>query len=195
MRVNATGFHYDYTNLQVQNFITPGVTDISNAATASINGVELESVAKPMSGLTLTANLSWLDARYKSFPKASGPGGITVNASGNRLNASPQESGNVAAQYDWQVGKGGVMSLRAEGSYQTREYFEASNSIAQSQAAFGLFNSSLAYSLPDGKTQVSLWGRNLLNQQYVTATAAISPVVSGRPGDPRTFGIRFDRSL
>jgi iron complex outermembrane receptor protein len=191
LRLNLTAFHYDYKDLQVQNFITPGVTDISNAATAKIDGVELETVARPTHALTLMGNLSWLDARYDKFPGASGTGGVVIDASGNRLNASPEFQGSLSAQYDWSLPKGAGLSLRAEGSWQAREYFVASNDPAQSQKAYGLLNGSLAYDFPDGRTQISLWGKNLLDEEYVTATATISPVVSGRPGDPRTVGVRL----
>lgn len=166
-------------------------TDISNAATAKVDGIELETVARPTRALTLTGNLSWLYARYDKFPGASGTGGVVIDASGNRLNASPKLQGSLTAQYDWNLTNGGGLSLRGEGSWQAREYFVASNDPAQSQKAYGLLNVSLAYDLPDGRTQISLWGKNLLDKEYVTATATISPVVSGRPGDPRTFGVRL----
>jgi iron complex outermembrane receptor protein len=195
LRLNGTVFHYDYTDLQVQNFITPGVTDISNAATAKVDGVELEAAAKPTQNLSLTANLAYLDARYDYFPRASGAGGVTIDASGNRLSASPEWSGNLVAQYDWPLATGAVISLRGEAFYQSRSYFVASNDPLQSQGAYSLFNGSLTYSFPDNRTQIALWGRNLGDEQYVTGTATISPVVSGRPGEPRTFGVRIDRKL
>ncbi|MDB5457448.1 MAG: TonB-dependent receptor [Caulobacter sp.] len=191
LRLNLTAFHYDYKDLQVQNFITPGVTDISNAATAKVDGLEFEAVARPTRALTLNGNLALLDAKYDKYPGASGTGGVVIDASGNRLNAAPKLSGNLSAQYDWTLANSGVISLRGEGFWQAREYFVASNDPAQSQKGYGLVNASLAYDLPDGRTQVSLWGKNLLDEEYVTATATISPVVSGRPGEPRTIGVRL----
>ncbi|HEX2443674.1 MAG TPA: TonB-dependent receptor, partial [Vicinamibacterales bacterium] len=41
-RINLAVFHTDYTDLQVQTPIGPGVIDISNAAEATIRGIELE---------------------------------------------------------------------------------------------------------------------------------------------------------
>lgn len=190
LRLNLSVFHYDYKNLQVQAFITPGVTDISNAATAKIDGVELETVLLPIDHLRLQGNFSYLNARYDKYPGASGTGGVTVDASGNQLNAAPKYSGNAIAQYDVPLAHGANVSLRGEVFYQSRAYFIATNDPAQSQAPYALLNASLTYTTPNGKWDIGLYGKNLANRQYVTATATISPVVSGRPGDPRTFGVR-----
>jgi iron complex outermembrane receptor protein len=191
MRLNFTGFHYDYSNMQVSNFITPGVTDISNAATSTVNGFEFESQAKPSRDLTLGLNVSWLDATYDKYANASGQGGAVIDASGNHLNNSPEWSGNVFSEYDWRMSHGDYVSLRGEYFYQEREYFTAANLLAQSQGAYGLLNGYLGYNFPDGHTTISLYGKNILDKQYVTVTATISPVVSGHPGDPRTFGVQL----
>ena len=190
LRLNLSAFHYDYRDLQVLAFISVGVTDISNAATAKIDGIELEATALPIPNLRIQGNISYLNARYDHYPAASGPGGIVVNASGKRLNAAPEFSGNVVAQYDIPLPRGDSFSLRGEYFHQTRQFFTALNDPVQSQAAYGLVNASLTYSFPGERFQVSVFGRNLTDAQYVTATATISPVVSGRPGDPRTYGIR-----
>ncbi|MDB5364823.1 MAG: TonB-dependent receptor [Rhodospirillales bacterium] len=191
LRANLTAFHYDYSNLQVQAFIRPGVTDITNAADATINGVELELRTRPLQNLELGANLASLDATYGKYPGASGPGGVVIDATGKRLNASPQYSANLSAQYDVPLSSGALVSLRGEYFWQDKQFFVASNDPAQSQGAYGLFNASVAYETEDGHWRVALWGKNLFDRQYITATATISPVVSGRPGDPRTFGARL----
>jgi iron complex outermembrane receptor protein len=190
LRLNLTAFHYDYEDLQVLAFITPGVTDISNAATATIDGLELEATVLPVENLRFQLNASYLDARYESYKGASGPGGIVVDASGNRMNAAPEFSGNVLGQYDIPLGQGRALSLRGEYFFQSRSYFVATNDPAQSQPDYGLWNASLTYEIMDGQVAFSLYGKNLADEDYVTATATISPVVSGRPGDPRTFGVR-----
>lgn len=190
LRLNLTAFHYDYKDLQVQAFLSLGVTDISNAATAKIDGVELETTVLPVPNLRIQGALNYLNARYSSYPGASAPGGRVIDASGNRLNAAPRFSGNVVAQYDVPLADGANISLRGEYFRQSREYYVASNDPAQSQKAYGLINASVAYRFSGMPLELSVFGRNLADRQFVTATATIAPVVSGRPGDPRTYGIR-----
>ena len=43
--VNTAVFYNDYKDLQVQTFLRPGVVYISNAASATITGLELEATA------------------------------------------------------------------------------------------------------------------------------------------------------
>src|SRR6185436_6865780 len=62
-RINVTAFHMDYTNLQVQAPIGVGVFDISNAAAATIRGLEVEPSGRIGRGLDAGGHLAWLDAR------------------------------------------------------------------------------------------------------------------------------------
>ena len=55
------GFYTDYANLQVQTTISPGVVDISNAAAATIRGIEVEPVMELHRSLLIGGHVSWLD--------------------------------------------------------------------------------------------------------------------------------------
>ena len=74
VRANTAVFYNDYQDLQVQSFLRPGVIDISNAASATIKGVEVEVVAAAGRGIQLAGNVSWLDATYDRY-LAMVPGG------------------------------------------------------------------------------------------------------------------------
>jgi iron complex outermembrane receptor protein len=83
--LNGAAFYTDYTDLQVQTPIRPGVVDITNAATATIRGVEVEGQAQPAPGWRMGGHVAWLDARYDRYT-AVGPGGSPVDVAGRRLN-------------------------------------------------------------------------------------------------------------
>jgi iron complex outermembrane receptor protein len=193
LRVNLTGFYYDYTDLQVQILLAPGSLSIKNAANAKNKGVELEIAATPVKGLELTANLAWLDAKYTSFPDAPAPRGAgTVDASGNYLIQAPPYTGNLAAQYTVPVWSGDSMFLRAEYSYIGKQFFEPTNSVTQMQAGYGLVNLSAGYATSDKKWEVTAWGHNMGDKEYVLATVA-GPPYAGVVGAPRTFGVTLRR--
>jgi len=67
LRLNLEAFHYDYRNIQVDQ-ILQGVTHITNAAKATIKGVDLDVTTMPFDTLTLTASFEGLQGRYDSFP-------------------------------------------------------------------------------------------------------------------------------
>lgn len=189
LRVNAAVFHYDYDDLQIQSFVTPGVIDIANAADARVNGAELEAQVRPASWLRLGGNLAYLDARYRTFANAIRPGNIAFDASGNRLNLSPEFSYALVSHAEAPLG-GGAVFARGEYSYRSKQFFTPSNSSLDVQAGYGLINASIGYTAPGGRVQLILLTRNLADAEYVTSTAGFPPGTVGRVGEPRTYALR-----
>jgi iron complex outermembrane receptor protein len=70
LRVNVEGFYYDYNNIQVTQILS-AVSHITNAARATIKGVDLDISAVPVERLTLTASLEAMEGRYESFPNGT----------------------------------------------------------------------------------------------------------------------------
>jgi iron complex outermembrane receptor protein len=190
LRLNATYFHYDYKDLQVQSFLSPGVIDITNAADAKVDGVEFEGQLRPASWAQLGGNLAYLDARYANYTSALAPGNIPFNASGNRLNLSPKWSYTLWGQLDAKFA-GGELFARGEYSHRTRQFFTAQNAGLDTQAPYGLINASIGYSLPGDHLQIIAFGRNLSDEAYVTSTASFASGIVGRVGEPRTYGLRL----
>ncbi|MBY8825581.1 TonB-dependent receptor [Sphingomonas colocasiae] len=188
LRVRIAGFYYDYSDLQVQAFSRPGFVDITNAATARVKGLEIETLWRPAPALSIGANLSVLDAKYRSYfaPVA----GVLVDYSGNRLNSAPRYSVNLSAQYDIPTGVG-PLSPRIEYARFGQQYFTAANTALLGQDGYDVFNASLTFAPEGSRWRASLWAKNIGDAQYVTTTATFTAVASGRPGEPRTFGARL----
>jgi iron complex outermembrane receptor protein len=189
LRLNGSIFHYDYKNLQVQSFLTPGVIDITNAADAKVDGVELEALVRPSTWLQLGGNLAYLDARYENYTSALAPGNVRFDASGNRLNLSPKWSYTAFGQVDAPVGDGSAFA-RVEYSRRSRQFFTAQNAGLDQQEPYGLLNGSIGYTFPGDKVQLLVFGRNLTDREYVTSTASFAAGIVGRVGEPRTYGVR-----
>jgi iron complex outermembrane receptor protein len=204
LRLNATVFSYDYTDLQVLQLISSGVTSIGNAATAKVQGVELELIAKPTSAVKLTANLSTLDATYKSYPGAVVPSALvpfvtgvvcvgsvcTADASGHRMNAAPKLSGMAAIDYTTTGFGGRTVNAHLDYTWRDRTFFDPSNVDVMSQKAYGLVNAQIGIAL-SSNWGLQLWGKNLGDAKYFLVTAGSGTVPNGQPGDPRTVGMKL----
>ena len=70
LRVNTEGFYYKYKNIQVDEVLS-GVTHITNAAAATIKGVDLDVSVLPTQRLSITAALEGLWGTYDSFPNGT----------------------------------------------------------------------------------------------------------------------------
>jgi iron complex outermembrane receptor protein len=82
-RVAAAGFFMDYTNLQVQTPIQPGIYDIRNAAAAIIRWNEIEHTTRLGRGLQSGGHFTWLDATNDRYI-AVADGGATGDDAGRR---------------------------------------------------------------------------------------------------------------
>jgi iron complex outermembrane recepter protein len=208
LRLNLSAFKYNYTNLQVQALLQPGLTTITNAATADVKGVEFELTAKPIPSLTLAASGSWLDARYVSFPRASVPAPAkpfvigsplynatlgTYDAADNYLNNAPRRSLALSAEYNHLLPSSAATFIRGESYWQDKVFFDPTNTGIYRQGPYSLYNASLGYVSANAQWRAEMFGKNLLNKQYLTVISAVA-TAGGAPGPPRTYGIRLTRN-
>lgn len=190
---DADAFYYDYSNLQVNKYDSVNIVSIENAARATIKGFEVKSEIMPVSALTLSANLSVLDATYDKFQTVNpdNPGLGPVSLKGNMLVRAPKFSANVGAQYEIPLEAMGSLTLRANYFYRSRIYFTPFNDPKVSQGGFGLWNMSVEFDNSDGRWSISAFVKNLTNQLYYQEESRSASIVGtiGWPGTPRTFGI------
>ena len=206
LRFNASAFYYDYKNLQVIQLITATEVSIGNAATATDKGLEFEAAAKPIPGLTLSANVSLLDATYDTFSNASVPNALvpfvtgnsrynatanSFNASGNNLDSAPKSSFSLEGEYDWQLGPGRPF-IDAEYFHQERSYFDPSNNPILSQPGYHLVNASVGYDF-DPTLRLAVIGKNLTYSHYLISATANGVVPSGLVGAPRQVIVQLTK--
>jgi iron complex outermembrane recepter protein len=189
--LNGAAYFTDYTDLQVQTPIRPGVVDIANAATATIRGVELESQAHLGAGWTVGGHLAWLDARYDRYTAVS-PVGAPVDVAGRRLSNAPEWSGRTWLEYASSVGRAGVLSLFVDLVRQSTVYFTPMNDSIQRQEPYSLVNANITIR-PRQHWSVGFNARNLTETGYISGTSSVPPpAIGGRPGEPRQLGVQLN---
>ena len=209
LRINLAAFKYDYSDLQVQAQIAPGLTSITNAASATVKGAEIEVTAKPNSHLVLTASYAYLDARYNAFPNAAVAAQVrpyvtgspnynavsnTYDASGNRLNAAPKAAIFASAQYDFDL-RGGNAFLRGEFSHRSRAYYDTTNVALFSQGAFDLINLGIGYTDKKHRWSAQLFAKNVADKQYLITVVGNAARAAGLPGAPRTVNLQLTKNF
>lgn len=217
LRFNLTGFHYDYKDIQL--FAITGATAfLVNAAAGRINGVDVETVFQPklsFGDLTITANASFLDAKYESFPNAQffyprpaaacGPatspnpssttgaptGGnlqCTGDASGHDMIKAPKFTLSTSVNYVVPVGEN-KLALNATWSHNSGYFFDPDSRLAQK--AFELINAQVGFTFAERFT-LRAYMRNILDTRWIPAVQTSTLTDSFIPGDPRTYGVAFD---
>jgi iron complex outermembrane recepter protein len=189
-RFNGAVYFTDYTDLQVQTPLRPGVIDIRNAASATIRGIELEAEIQAAPRWRLGGHAAWIDARYDRYV-AVGPGGTSVDAGGRRLFNAPEYSGRTWLEYQSQLGAAGALSLWLEALMQSTVYFTALNDPVERQGAYSLVNANVTIR-PSRHWSIGVFARNLTDTDYLTGTSSVPPpAIAGRPGERRRFGVQF----
>ena len=191
LTTNLALFYYDYTDLQVSKVVATG-TQITNAASATVKGLEAEIFGTPITNLRLSADLSLLDSKYKDFQTidpARAELGV-LDLSGNRLTQAPRYTVNVSAEYVIPL-PSGALRLRSEGMWVDRVYFSPFQQSATSAPAHAKFNVFATYELTGGWS-AQLFMRNVTNK-LVVASSQISSSLWGFPilgayEAPRTYG-------
>jgi iron complex outermembrane receptor protein len=177
---NATAFYYVFTDLQVQNFNAVTVQfATSNAGELTTKGIDFESRWNtPVEGLSLAANLSYLDAEYTdTFIQ---PLGIsTVDLNGRRASQSPEWTGNFQADWKIPLSDSLEISLSGNAAYNSGYITDEATLNDYVQPSFWLIDSNLSIGHPDGKWRLSLIAANLTDEIFVITSG-------GRPFLPAT---------
>ncbi len=194
LRLNTAVFHTDYEGLQVSIF-NPGDLSgfsIRNAAEATIYGLELELTATPTDAFNVSAGIGYQKAEFDEFPDAGGPG---VDFSGNRLADAPDVTGNLGAQYTWEVAAGARIYARGDFVYIGDYFTRNSNDALSFVDSYNTLNARVGFESSEGNWVVELWGRNLGDDLYTVGKDRPLGGLFGQDaaiyGEPRTYGVRL----
>lgn len=185
LRLNATVFFTDYSNLIAQEEIVVG-TYVSFNADAEVKGLEVEGAWRITDGLSFNYALGYLDAKYTSI-------GTTQNLRpGTPFANAPEFAYSTGLQQVWRLDAGGSVALRGDWSWQdeTNSILERLNTVELD--SYGMLNSRLTYTSADGTWDASLSGTNLTDLYYWTTGFQVTGATQVTLGRPREFALNFN---
>jgi len=193
--LDLAGYYLDWEDIQlfliVNNFGING-----NGGTAASKGFEIAASAFPTSGLTLSVNAAYTDAKLTQDTSASVGG-----KDGDPLPYVPDWSFGLNADYEWTVKSrtrtyvGGSLGYTGERpvAFNNRG---ADGSIRRADSYVSLNLRAGAY---HGRWSVELYGKNLTNDLGVTSIGTAGPLPNGALGlsltRPRTIGLSVGTRL
>ncbi|WP_417622568.1 TonB-dependent receptor [Parasphingorhabdus sp.] len=101
--LNLAGFHEKFSNFQVLEFTGAQFTTF-NVPIAKSTGVELETVIRPSSNLTINGGLTYTDARYPDNCAGTQTSANVLSLCGHSLTNAPKWVGIMGATYDRDLG-------------------------------------------------------------------------------------------
>ena len=179
--LNTAMFYTKANDLQVmrRDPIT-GLPDFRNAAKATIQGLEIEFLARPLQGLDIMASFGLLDTEFDDNKN------IEENAdyTGNNVPLSPAYTASLAAHYRSPWG----ISVRGEAAWTGDTYYDEANT--HEQEAYCIANGKIGYEKEH--FDIYFFVNNIFDKEYWTFLygAMMAPTEEmGTIGAPRTLGV------
>ncbi len=209
LRVNAAVFYSDYEDFQarvsevanpddpIPNFGFP----VINAGKLEIFGAELETIWLPTDNLVVSAQIGYLDAAYKEFNAAvAGPGGIVipVDRSGDEPAFAPEWTTRFAANYTFELGASGALTLGADAAYRSKMWLSVDNRDVLTQSGYWLSNAFVSWLSEDARWRVTGGVKNLTDKTYKVDAqefSSVGNIQTAYYGDPRTWAVSVGYSF
>ncbi len=212
LQFNGTFYFVQYDDFQTQTFDGSSVR-VTNAGSMESYGSELELIFVPAMNVTVSSALGYNKAEYKEFDNAQctveqsvfqffitdgaqggSPGTLSVctqDLAGEAIDNAPEWTVSSFVQYDMSINSDVLAIARLEHSYIDEFYLDQDLDENLKNDAVNLINLRLTFTNADNTWEAALWGRNLLDEEYLAFGIDV-PVLGGYAGvtsPDATFGI------
>ncbi len=189
LQLTAAAFHYDYKNLQLSTVFDFGggpAQTTTNAAEATVNGVELEANFAPTSRHRFDVAAAYLDTKYDGyFPRGVGAAPDYADRS---LDRSPDFTLTGGYTYSYPLSNGGQLSANIRERWSDDYVVTVFATPRQyNQPSYNRTDVSVTYMAPDDRWYLQAFGNNLEDEILITAVDTNGNVT---PSEPRTYGAR-----
>jgi iron complex outermembrane receptor protein len=210
LRANLAVFSSRYEDFQARVsglVIDPGTglpspeLTVINAGALKLSGAELELNATPIKNLLLDAQFGLLNAEYDGFKdvRFTTTGGVRDFQDPA---FSPKWTARYGAQYQFDLGGGGFLTLGGQTRYRSEQALAVDNTFTNSrtkiaglyQPNYWLFDARIVWEDASRKYSAGIYGQNLSDEVYKTDGQEFSSVGSIRTvyyGAPQTVSLKL----
>jgi iron complex outermembrane receptor protein len=194
MRLNMSAYFNQWNNFQNRgvSLINGNLTStLITAGDAEITGFEADLLWLPTDGLEIALGANLMDAAVVRGIVDPGTG-EEVNR-GNKLQNSPDLTLNGRVAYRWPVAGNLEASIQGDFSWQDDVLFNVDNNPFHAQDSYSLYGARASIGAADGRWELSVWSRNLGDEDYRVEVFDIFDLGSSLfiYGEPRTSGLTF----
>ncbi len=180
---NVAGFYTTIDDEQLPLFKTGTMQSyIANAGKSYRTGIEVESQYRLTEELKLSANVSWINARFEEYEDSA----IGTDYAGNRVFLVPEYTYGIGLDYRHALKNGWSLAGRIDLMGVGARYFDNANDVEADP--YELVN--VRFGVEGEHLSCFLWAKNLLDEEYTVfenTTAGIA-----EDGAPCTFGVSLD---
>lgn len=192
VQINAAAFLNDISDMQFSVFLEGSggaASTVANAGAATVKGFELELAAQLTQGLRVGLNYGYLDTEYDEFIEL----GQDVRDQKD-FPYAPESTASI--DFDWSIVQmdWGRVDLHVDWSYKDDyvPYTNKSQNLTSRIASYDVVNARLALDdiqLGGTVLQLSLWGKNVFDEEYRENTIPFGLWTISYWGEPATYGV------
>jgi len=208
VRVNVAAHYSTIKDFQATTFTGTGF-NLQNAGDIHVKGLELETTWLMSANTELQINASRTLANFDTFkqgtcwvayswhtgiddPGRASPTDPYCARDGDRVGFEPQNSFSVMLNHHFLVASYDA-TISADYQYTGDVYLDDSNDPYKQSGSYEIINARLALHLDEWDSELIVWARNLLDQEYIARSGFDVPVQEGKimayAGAPRSYGI------
>lgn len=199
-RLNMAVFHNTFTDLQVPQFEAGAGGSSSrtvNAGEMTLQGIEIDAVIVPVEGFTIDLSYGYLHHEFDEYIQRNPATDLLEDISDRvTLPHAPENSASLGLQYDFTPFSFGALSARVDVSYKDKVVFHPFQNQYDSTDDRTLVDARLslndiAVGAGKGTLRVSLWGKNLGDEEYRAYGIDWGSLgfAGVNFGEPRTYGM------
>jgi outer membrane receptor protein involved in Fe transport len=192
---DVTAYYYDYSDFQTRAWISDQESGefqliVKDGGKAEAYGFETNLQYAFSQHFQLFANYAYIHARFNDVDE----NGNEQDYAGNRFRLTPDHMGSLRANLKFMISNTMDFYFIPSYVYKSHHYFEDSNESGLEQDAFGLLHLQTGVYLNSINVEVSLFGYNLLDENYLVSagnTGSLFGIPTFVPGNSRTVGVNL----
>ncbi len=193
--INVTGFYQLYKNFQTSTWESDAETgeydlNFNDAGQATAYGAEADVRIALIEEIDFYANYAWLKTQFDS----TDVDGLEQAYADNEFSLAPEHSFTLGLNTRINLTPTIKLFLNPSYSYKSHFFFDDANSPGLEQNAYGLLNINGGLELNEPNIKLTIWGTNVLDEQYVTSagnTGNLFGLPTFVPGAPRMIGTKL----
>jgi outer membrane receptor protein involved in Fe transport len=213
LRINAAAHYTTVDDFQANTFTGTGF-NLQNAGDYKTSGLEVELSWLPTDTMEVNFVYARVNAEYDNFMRGNcwtaftwhtsitDPGQESsepavpnpyCNRSGDRPVGEPEDYAMIKLKQNFTISEDVMSYVMAEFNYTSDIILEGSNDPLAVQDSYSLLNLRFFMNFAKYDMDLIIWGRNVLNEEYIKRTSFNSPLQEGKlnayVSDPATFGM------
>lgn len=189
--LNVSAFFYDYKDLQtnVDDPSSPLVPITRNIGGSRTYGVEADVTLRPTPTFLIRLGGSYLDSRFRNTDAVITTYAGPISLDGKRPVNNPKWSGQGMVQKSFEIGAGRELIANTDFRYVGNRFLEATGQVFDRAPSYWVQNARLTLASKEGGWEVSAWGKNIWNKEYLTYLNNVSFFRLEIYGEPSSYGI------